>query len=214
MSLRTTSTAILGLGAVVIGLWFAQKASGLNGYFGGSHGDPNKAKMKEVKAEIGQKPATLETATFAAGCFWGVEATYRQTPGVWKTTVGYIGGKTSNPTYKDVCTDETGHAEAVQIEYDPTKVTYEQLLNIFWENHNPTTLNRQGPDVGTQYRSGVFYHSDEQKRIAEASKAALASSGKWNKPIVTEVTPAQTFYPAEDYHQQYLEKRGMSSCHM
>lgn len=169
--------------------------------------------MKEVKPEIGPRPAQVEIATFGAGCFWGVEATFRETPGVWRTTVGYTGGHKDNPTYKEVCSDNTGHAEAVQVEYDPTKVQYETLLQIFWDNHNPTTLNRQGPDVGTQYRSAVFYHSEEQRKAAEASKQQVAASGKWSRPIVTEVVPAKTFYPAEDYHQQYLEKRGMSSCH-
>ncbi|HET6511826.1 MAG TPA: peptide-methionine (S)-S-oxide reductase MsrA [Candidatus Kapabacteria bacterium] len=169
--------------------------------------------LKEAKPEIGPKPAQLEKATFGAGCFWGVEATFRQTPGVWRTLVGYSGGHTQNPTYKEVCSDATGHAEVVQVEYDPTKVKYEDLLQIFWENHNPTTLNRQGPDVGTQYRSAIFYHSDEQRRIAEASKQELSQSGKWKNPIVTEVAQAKPFYEAEEYHQQYLEKRGMSSCH-
>ena len=169
--------------------------------------------MKEVKPEIGEKPAQLEKATFEAGCFWGVEATFRQMPGVWRTLVGYSGGHKDNPTYKEVCEDNTGHAEVVQVEYDPTKVKYEDLLQVFWENHNPTTLNRQGPDVGTQYRSAVFYHNDEQKQLAERSKQDLSASGKWSKPIVTEITQAKPFYEAEDYHQQYLEKRGMSSCH-
>jgi len=133
--------------------------------------------MKDTRPEIGPKPATLEVATFAAGCFWGVESTFRETPGVWRTTVGYSGGHTKNPTYKDVCTDQTGHAEAVQVEYDPTKVKYDDLVQIFWDNHNPTTLNRQGPDYGSQYRSVIFYHNDEQKRAAEESKQKLAQSG-------------------------------------
>jgi peptide-methionine (S)-S-oxide reductase len=134
-------------------------------------------------------------------------------PGVWRTLVGYSGGHKDNPTYKEVCADNTGHAEVVQVEYDPTKVKYEDLLQVFWENHNPTTLNRQGPDVGTQYRSAVFYHNEEQKQLAEKSKQDLSASGKWSKPIVTEISAAKPFYEAEDYHQQYLEKRGMSSCH-
>lgn len=186
------------------GLWLAS---------GGGDPKTTSSEMKEVKAEIGQKPAVTEKATFAAGCFWGVEATFRQMPGVWKTSVGYIGGHKDNPTYSEVCSDATGHAEAVEVEYDPSQVKYEDLLAIFWENHNPTTLNRQGPDVGSQYRSGVFYHDDRQKQLVETSKQELAQSGKWSKPIVTEIVPAKTFYPAEDYHQQYLEKRGMSSCH-
>src|SRR5438552_16251835 len=155
-----------------------------------------------------------ELATFGAGCFWGVEATFRNVNGVKDATVGYLGGTLENPTYKDVCTGRTGHAEVVQLVYDPTQVTYEKLLDVFWENHNPTTLNRQGPDVGTQYRSAIFYHSDEQKRIAEESKAKLTASGKFSRPIVTEITPASAFYKAEDYHQRYLEKRGLASCHI
>ncbi|GCE13682.1 peptide-methionine (S)-S-oxide reductase MsrA [Tengunoibacter tsumagoiensis] len=155
----------------------------------------------------------IEKATFAAGCFWGVEAAFRQIKGVKATAVGYEGGSYPDPTYRDVCTDKTGHAEVVEVEYDPAEVSYEQLLQVFWENHNPTTLNRQGFDIGTQYRSGIFYHSPEQKAVAEASKATLQSSGKFRKPIVTEIVPASTFYRAEEYHQQYLEKRGQSSCH-
>jgi peptide-methionine (S)-S-oxide reductase len=155
-----------------------------------------------------------EKATFAAGCFWGVEDTFRQLPGVTSTRVGYTGGKTDNPTYKEVCTDRTGHAEAVEIEFDPAKVKYEDLLNIFWENHDPTQLNRQGPDWGTQYRSAIFFHSPEQKAAAEASKAALETVHRYSKPIVTQIVPAVTFYPAEDYHQQYLEKRGLATCHV
>jgi peptide-methionine (S)-S-oxide reductase len=181
-------------------------------WFASSNGE-DPIKMKEVKAEIGEKPAVVEKATFGAGCFWGVEATFRQLPGVWRTKVGYSGGHTANPTYKEVCADNTGHAEVVQVEYDPTKVNYDQLLEIFWENHNPTTLNRQGPDVGTQYRSAIFYHSDEQRRTAEKSKQELSASGKWRNPVVTEIVQAKPFYEAEDYHQQYLEKRGLSSCH-
>ena len=152
-------------------------------------------------------------ATFAAGCFWGVEETFRQTPGVIATQVGYTGGRTDNPTYKEVCTDRTGHAEAVEVEYDPAKVGYGELLRIFWENHDPTTLNRQGPDVGSQYRSAIFYHSPEQKAEAEDSKRELDRSGRFRRPIVTEVAPAETFYRAEEYHQQYLAKRGISHCH-
>ena len=153
-------------------------------------------------------------ATFGAGCFWGVEAAYRQIPGVLSTTVGYLGGTLDNPTYYDVCTGRTGHAEVVQVEYDPARVTYDDLLTVFWENHDPTTLNRQGPDVGTQYRSAIFYHDDAQKAAAESSKDERDRSGRYRRPIVTEITPATTFYEAEDYHQQYLEKRGLSSCHI
>lgn len=182
-------------------------------WFASNNTETDPKNMKEVKPEIGERPAQLEKATFGAGCFWGVEATFRQMPGVWRTLVGYSGGHKDNPTYKEVCEDNTGHAEVVQVEYDPTKVKYDELLQIFWENHNPTTLNRQGPDVGTQYRSAIFYHNDEQKQLAERSKQDLSASGKWSKPIVTEITAAKPFYEAEDYHQQYLEKRGMSSCH-
>jgi peptide-methionine (S)-S-oxide reductase len=156
----------------------------------------------------------MATATFGAGCFWGVEAAFRQLPGVTGTAVGYLGGTLKNPTYKDVCTDTTGHAEVVQVHYDPAKVSYDDLLNIFWTNHDPTTLNRQGPDVGTQYRSAIFFHTPEQEASARASKEALQQSGKFRRPIVTEITPASEFYRAEEYHQQYLEKRGLSHCHI
>lgn len=155
-----------------------------------------------------------ETATFGAGCFWGVEATFRKVPGVLSTLSGYVGGTLENPTYEQVCTDTTGHAEAVQVEFDPEVVSYDDLLKVFWTNHNPTTLNRQGPDIGKQYRSAIFYHSEEQKRAAEASRETLDRSGKFSNPIVTEITEVSTFYPAEDYHQRYLEKRGLASCHV
>lgn len=155
-----------------------------------------------------------EIATFAAGCFWGVEETFRRIPGVKATAVGYTGGHFDNPSYKDVCTDRTGHAEAVEVEFDPEKVSYQQLLKVFWENHDPTTLNRQGPDYGTQYRSAIFYHSPQQKTAAEASKAELAASGKYRREIVTKIVPATTFWKAEEYHQQYLEKNGMAGCHL
>ncbi len=155
-----------------------------------------------------------EVATFAAGCFWGVEATFRQIPGVLSTRVGYTGGQLEQPTYEAVCTDRTGHAEAVEVTYDPSRVAYDALLSVFWENHDPTTLNRQGPDVGTQYRSAIFYHSPAQREAAEASKTALAQSGRFPRPIVTQILPAVPFWPAEDYHQQYLEKRGLASCHI
>ena len=153
-------------------------------------------------------------ATFAAGCFWGVEAAFRQLKGVTATTVGYIGGTMHDPTYHDVCTGRTGHAEAVQVEYDPSQVSYNDLLRVFWENHDPTTLNRQGPDVGTQYRSAIFFHSPEQEADAKACKEALAKSGRFKRPIVTEIQPAPEFWQAEDYHQQYLEKRGQAHCHL
>lgn len=149
----------------------------------------------------------LEKATFAAGCFWGVESAFRKVPGVVSATVGYAGGSHENPTYEDVCTGRTGHAEAVQLEYDPSTVTYEELLDVFWNIHDPTTPNRQGPDVGSQYRSAIFSHDAEQEAAAIASKEKLDGSGRLPKPIVTEIAPASTFYRAEDYHQGYLEKR-------
>jgi peptide-methionine (S)-S-oxide reductase len=154
----------------------------------------------------------MEKATFGAGCFWGVEAAFRQIEGVKSSAVGYMGGTLKNPTYQDVCTDRTGHAEVVQVEFDPEKVSYDDLLRVFWENHDPTTLNRQGPDVGTQYRSVIFYHSPAQAAAARASKDALAQSGAYKRPIVTEIVPASEFWRAEDYHQQYLEKRGLAHC--
>jgi peptide-methionine (S)-S-oxide reductase len=156
----------------------------------------------------------MAKAIFAAGCFWGVEATFRQLPGVISTRVGYTGGSTSNPTYKDVCTDRTGHAEAVEVEYDPAKLSYDKLLDTFWENHDPTQLNRQGPDWGTQYRSAIFFTTPDQEKAAKASKDALEKSHRYSKPIVTQIVPAVTFFQAEDYHQQYLEKKGLASCHI
>jgi peptide-methionine (S)-S-oxide reductase len=154
-----------------------------------------------------------EIATFGAGCFWGIEAAFRRVPGVVDAVVGYSGGKTANPTYKDVCTDETGHAEVVQVTFDPAKLTYEKLLDAFWAMHDPTQVNRQGPDSGSQYRTAIFIHSPEQEAAAKKSKAALDASGKFRRPIATEITPAGTFYRAEEYHQRYLEKRGAASCH-
>ena len=154
----------------------------------------------------------FEKATFAAGCFWGVEAAFRKVKGVVETTVGYTGGQFENPTYKDVCTGKTGHAEAVEVIFDPSKVSYEQLLDVFWSIHNPTSMNRQGPDVGTQYRSAVFYHDEIQSRTARASKERLEISGRFNMPIVTQIVPAMKFYRAEEYHQRYLEKDRGASC--
>ena len=153
-----------------------------------------------------------QKATFAAGCFWGVEAAFRQVPGVVDAAVGYTGGTLTNPTYEDVCTDRTGHAEAVQVEFDPAKVSYERLLDVFWENHDPTTKNRQGPDVGTQYRSAIFFHDADQERAAKDSIVRLEKSGRFRRPIVTEIVPAATFWRAEEYHQKYLEKRGLAHC--
>jgi peptide-methionine (S)-S-oxide reductase len=157
---------------------------------------------------------TIQLATFGAGCFWGVEESFRTLKGVLKTEVGYSGGHLDNPTYKDVCTDQTGHAEVVQVTFNPDEISYEFLLNIFWSSHNPTTLNRQGPDVGAQYRSVIFYHNDQQRISAEQSKKSLQESGQYRSKIVTQIEPAQKFYPAEDYHQQYLHKRGLGSCHL
>lgn len=154
----------------------------------------------------------MAIATFGAGCFWGVEAAYRQIPGVTSTAVGYMGGTLDNPTYQDVCTDGTGHAEVVQVEYDPERVPYERLLDVFFENHDPTQLNRQGPDVGTQYRSAILVHSPEQEAVAR--RVVSERAPKYRRSIVTEVVPAATFWRAEEYHQQYLEKRGLSSCHI
>lgn len=159
-------------------------------------------------------PGKTQKATFAAGCFWGVEAAFRKLTGVISTSVGYTGGRTENPDYKEVCSGRTGHAEAVEVIFDPDIISYDELLDVFWETHNPTTLNRQGPDVGTQYRSAIFTHSREQHTAAHDSKDHLAAAGKYNKAIVTEITPATRFYLAEDYHQQYLERRGLASCHV
>jgi peptide-methionine (S)-S-oxide reductase len=158
------------------------------------------------------KENALEKATFAAGCFWGVEAAFRQIPGVVATRVGYTGGRTEDPTYERVCSHTTGHAEAVEVTFDPERVSYEQLLDVFWTNHNPTTKNRQGLDIGDQYRSAVFFHSPEQQEAAERTKEAVEAKLHWPKKVVTEIVPAPEFYEAEDYHQQYLEKRGRSSC--
>jgi peptide-methionine (S)-S-oxide reductase len=156
----------------------------------------------------------MAIATFAAGCFWGVEDAFRQVEGVTSTTVGYTGGTTKSPSYKEVCTGRTGHAEAVEVEFDPAKVSYLQLLAVFWKSHDPTTMNRQGPDVGTQYRSAIFYHDAEQEEEAHASKAVLEKDHVFKRPIVTEIMPASEFYRAEDYHQQYFEKQGIRSCHI
>ena len=153
-----------------------------------------------------------ELATFAAGCFWGVEVKFRAIPGVLDAEVGYSNGHTENPTYKDVCTDETGHAEVVQVAFDPEKLNYKTLVEAFWQMHDPTQMNRQGPDFGKQYRTAIFTHSPEQEEIAKQSKAALDASKKFSRPIATEITPAGTFYRAEEYHQRYLEKRGQSHC--
>ncbi len=155
-----------------------------------------------------------EKATFGAGCFWGVEAAFRQVHGVTSTAVGYMGGQLKNPTYRDVCTDQTGHAEVVEVTFDRSQVSYADLLKVFWENHDPTQFNRQGPDYGKQYRTVIFFHSLEQEAAARVSKDDLDRSGKYQRRIVTEITPAAEFWRAEEYHQQYLEKRGLASCHI
>lgn len=155
---------------------------------------------------------TIEQATFSAGCFWGVEATFRKVHGVVDTAVGYAGGTLKSPTYQDVCSGTTGHAEVVQVEFDPSQVSYDQLLDAFWACHNPTTLNRQGPDVGSQYRSAIFFHSLEHEQAALASKEKLHANGKFREPIVTEITAASAFHRAEEHHQRYFEKNGPDSC--
>ena len=155
-----------------------------------------------------------EIATFGAGCFWGIEAAFRRVPGVLDATVGYSGGRTENPSYQDVCTDTTGHAEVVQVTFDPEKLSYDQLLNVFWTIHDPTQVNRQGPDYGKQYRTAIFFHSPEQEEAAKKSKQALEASGKLRRPVATEITQAGPFWRAEEYHQRYLEKRGAASCHI
>jgi len=155
-----------------------------------------------------------EIATFGAGCFWGIEANFQRIPGVITAESGYSGGHVANPSYKDVCTDETGHAEVVQVTFDPEKISYEKLLDAFWQMHDPTQVNRQGPDYGSQYRSAIFFHSPEQEAAAKKSRAALEASGKFRRPVATEITAAGTFWRAEEYHQKYLEKRGATSCHI
>lgn len=155
---------------------------------------------------------TLEKASFAAGCFWGVEETFRCLKGVISTTVGYMGGVTENPTYRDVCSGRTGHAETVEVTYDPNIIGYQNLLDVFWDMHDPTTLNRQGPDIGDQYRSVIFYYNDEQKKLALSSKDELEKAGRYKREIVTQIIPATNFHKAEDYHQQYLAKRGRKTC--
>jgi len=156
----------------------------------------------------------MQKATFGAGCFWGVEEVFCNIEGVTQTAVGYLGGTLEEPSYEDVCSGKTGHAEVVEVEFAPEKVRYEDLLEVFWKSHNPTTLNQQGPDIGEQYRSAIFFHSDDQQAVAETSKQAMNESGKFKAPIVTEITPTSTFYRAEEYHQRYLQKRGQTNCHI
>jgi peptide-methionine (S)-S-oxide reductase len=164
--------------------------------------------------EVPEKVKSLAQAAFAAGCFWGSQETFEKVPGVVDTTVGFMGGTMPNPTYEDVCTDRTGHAETVLVVYDPAKVDYDQLLKIFWANHDPTTPNQQGPDVGTQYRSVVFYYTPEQKAAAESAKQHIEDSHRYTRPIVTEIVPATDFWRAEEYHQHYLDKKGLTQCHL
>ena len=182
------------------------------GLLAASSPDPEKADKAGPVKTLASKEEKMEKATFAAGCFWGVEATFGGVKGVLSTQVGYTGGTTEDPSYRDVCTDKTGHAEAVEVTYDPSVVSYEDLLKVFWEVHDPTQLNRQGPDFGSQYRSAIFFHSSEQEVAARTSKQMLEESGRYKRPIVTEILPAMTFYRAEEYHQQYLEKRGQKTC--
>ncbi|MBI4364807.1 MAG: peptide-methionine (S)-S-oxide reductase MsrA [Candidatus Latescibacteria bacterium] len=171
-------------------------------------------KEKSAVEKGAPEKSAVEVATFGAGCFWGVEAAFRQVKGVVSTQVGYAGGHKSNATYKEVCSGNTGHAEAVEVTFDPARVSYQDLLDVFWENHDPTTRNRQGPDVGEQYRSAIFYRTPAQEAAAKASKSRLDASGRFRRPIVTQIVPVGPFYRAEEYHQQYLEKRGLSSCHI
>ena len=180
------------------------------GYWDGDNG-PGVTKLPERH----QLSMSIEKATFGAGCFWGVEAAFAAIPGVTATAVGYEGGSLERPSYKDVCTDSTGHAEVVEVDFDPEKVSFEKLLDAFFTLHDPTTLNRQGPDWGSQYRSAIFFHSPEQEQQAMAKIEQLTSAGTFKpKRIVTKVEAAQTFWRAEEYHQRYLEKRGMASCHI
>ncbi len=154
----------------------------------------------------------MATATFGAGCFWGVEAAFRRLPGVLATAVGYAGGKTNEPTYEQVCSGRTGHAEVVQVEFDPARISYERLLEVFFTSHDPTQLNKQGPDVGTQYRSVIFYHDGAQERAAQAALQTITDSGRYRRPVVTQIVPYSQFWRAEEYHQQYLERRGLAHC--
>ncbi len=180
----------------------------------GSGVDGQRAEVRPVAAAAGTKETGMQEAMFGAGCFWGVEETFRRTEGVIETQVGYAGGVVDNPTYKQVCTDTTGHAEVVHLVFDPARVTYQQLLDLFFKLHDPTQLNRQGPDIGSQYRSAVFAYGEEQKRAAEATISSLGASGKFRRPIVTVVEMAPKFWRAEEYHQKYLMKRGLDNCHL
>ena len=192
-------------GAVLLGLLAAMTSSCQ---------EKNAMTANKGQSGAGCPAPAREPALFAAGCFWGVEATFRQVPGVTGTSVGYSGGHTENPTYEQVCSHTTGHAETVRVEFDPSVVTYSQLLDVFWRSHDPTQRNRQGPDVGDQYRSAIFYLTPRQHAAAEVSKAALEESGRFSKPIATLIEPAGRFWPGEEYHQRYLEKHGLASCHV
>jgi peptide-methionine (S)-S-oxide reductase len=201
-------TLLLQLGLLVLSVFNSAVAKASN--------DSVKSSQSAIKADSVAKDKEkkgMQKAIFGAGCFWGVEETFRDIPGVVSTTVGYCGGTMKNPTYEDVCTDRTGHAECVLVEYDPSKVSYEKLLDVFWTHHNPTSLNFQGPDHGTQYRSVIFYTTPEQEAEAKASKRELEHSGRFKSPIVTQIELALPFYKAEEYHQKYLEKHGMRACH-
>src|ERR1051326_7635622 len=203
----TARTHKLGIGLRACGAGLlALLLAGCSPNSGRTAAPANADRAQSTTSEKTAKDANMKTekAMFGAGCFWGVEETFRQLPGVVSTAVGYAGGKMVNPTYKDVCTDKTGHAEVVLIEYDPQKVSYDQLLDIFWKSHDPTLLNRQGPDVGTQYRTAIFTFPPEQEKLARESKARQTASGRYKRPIVTTIEPAPAFYKAEDYHQQYL----------
>jgi peptide-methionine (S)-S-oxide reductase len=212
----TILSALLVAWALAAG---GNSARSINASTAGGSGSKESASdpaVPETTAEMEITPVNQDKnsmkATFGAGCFWGVEAAFRQIEGVLATRVGYAGGTYDNPSYKDVCAGHSGHAEVVEVEYDPSKVAYESLLEVFWDNHNPTQLNRQGPDVGDQYRSVVFYHSEEQAKAARESMRKLDASGLYSRPIVTRIEPALTLWEAEEYHQQYLEKRGLSTC--
>lgn len=175
-------------------------------------GEETTAQSKVSDDQSKESAMGMQKATFAAGCFWGVESTFQQIDGVVSTQVGYVGGTTPSPTYKQVCSSTTGHAEAVEVTYDPETVGYDKLLEVFWSSHNPTTMNRQGPDVGSQYRSAIFFYDTDQEAAAKKSKDALAESGKFKQPIVTQIVPATTFHRAEEYHQSFLAKQGRTSC--
>ena len=193
----------LGIGA---GRWYAAAGDEATG-------DEQNQPAEQAAPDTGEQPMT-EQATFAAGCFWGVEYAFRQLPGVTDTAVGYMGGTTEHPTYQDVCTDRTGHAEVVQVQYDPERVSYQELLEVFWRIHDPTQVNRQGPDTGTQYRSAIFTFDDGQKEIAERSKAMIAERIRGNRPVATEITPAGTYWKAEDYHQRFEDRRMSASARL